>query len=35
MGKPGDDMTVQEAMCDWVRKKIEELETAAEEIECT
>jgi hypothetical protein len=29
MGKPGDDLGVQEAMRGWLRKKIEELETAA------
>ena len=29
MGKPGDDLKVQEVMRDWLRKKIKELETAA------
>jgi hypothetical protein len=28
MGKPGDNVRVQEAMRIWLRKKIEELETA-------
>jgi len=35
MGKAGDDLKVQEAMRGWLRKKIKELETMAEEMECT
>jgi hypothetical protein len=35
MGKAGNDLKVQEAMRGWLRKKIEELETTAEEMECT
>jgi hypothetical protein len=33
MGNPVDDLRVQEAMRDWLRKKIEELETARSEAE--